>query len=59
MVMPLRAGGLRSGRSLPWDGHGIVVLPKNTGGIRSKLKRLVNRGILAETEPGLFVQPRP
>jgi len=25
----------------------------------SKLKRLVSRGILVETEPGLFAQPRP
>ena len=25
----------------------------------SKLKRLASRGILVETEPGLFTQPRP
>lgn len=33
--------------------------PKHIEGMRSKLKRLVGRGILAETEPGLFLQPRP
>ncbi|GAA3115716.1 hypothetical protein GCM10020001_039000 [Nonomuraea salmonea] len=27
--------------------------------VRAKLKRLVSRGILVETEPGLFTQPRP
>ncbi|WP_327588155.1 hypothetical protein OHA25_14910 [Nonomuraea sp. NBC_00507] len=27
--------------------------------IRSKLKRLISKGILVETEPGLFAQPRP
>jgi hypothetical protein len=32
---------------------------KNTENIRSKLKRLVSRGILLQTEPGLFTQPRP
>ncbi|MEU2737749.1 hypothetical protein ABZ656_20805 [Streptomyces sp. NPDC007095] len=34
------------------------ILPKHTEGIRSKLKRLVVRGVLAEPEPGLFTQPR-
>jgi ABC-type lipoprotein release transport system permease subunit len=33
---------------------GIGVAPKNTEGIRAKLKRLVNRQILTESEPGLF-----
>jgi hypothetical protein len=28
--------------------------PKNIGGMRSRLKRLVARGLIAETEPGLF-----
>jgi hypothetical protein len=37
----------------------LPVAAKNTGNIRSKLKRLVSRGILTETEPGLFTQPRP
>jgi len=27
--------------------------------LRAKLKRLTGRGILVETEPGLFTQPRP
>ena len=35
------------------------IVAKNTEGIRSKLKRLVSRGILTETGPGLFAQPRP
>jgi hypothetical protein len=33
---------------------GIAIEPKNTEGIRAKLKRLVNRQILTETQPGLF-----
>jgi hypothetical protein len=33
---------------------GIGVTPKETEGIRAKLKRLVNRHILTETQPGLF-----
>ncbi len=33
---------------------GAGVTPKHTEGIRAKLKRLVTRHILAETEPGLF-----
>jgi hypothetical protein len=34
----------------------LPILPKNTEGIRCKLKRLVNRGILMEPEPGLFAR---
>jgi hypothetical protein len=49
---PLRARDLCLALDLP-------IVPKNTEGIRSKLKRLVSRGILAEIEPGLFAQPRP
>jgi hypothetical protein len=49
---PLRARDLCLALDLP-------ILPKNTEGIRSKLKRLVSRGILTETEPGLFTLPRP
>lgn len=49
---PLRARDLCVALDLP-------ILPKNTESIRSKLKRLVSRGILIETEPGLFAQPRP
>jgi hypothetical protein len=37
----------------------LPIVPKNTEGIRSKLKRPVSRGILTESEPGLFTQPRP
>jgi len=33
---------------------GIGTEPKQTEGIRAKLKRLVNRQILTETQPGLF-----
>lgn len=33
---------------------GAGVTAKDTEGMRAKLKRLVNRQILAETEPGLF-----
>lgn len=49
---PLRARDLCQALDLP-------IVSKNTENIRSKLKRLVSRGILAETEPGLFTQPRP
>jgi hypothetical protein len=33
---------------------GIGTEPKDTEGVRAKLKRLVNRGLLTETTPGLF-----
>jgi hypothetical protein len=33
---------------------GVGTEPKDTEGIRAKLKRLVNRQILTETQPGLF-----
>ncbi|GAA1948227.1 hypothetical protein GCM10009837_87320 [Streptomyces durmitorensis] len=48
---PLRARDLCGALDLP-------TIPKNTEGIRSKLKRLVTRGVLTEPEPGLFAQPR-
>ena len=32
---------------------------RHVEGARAKLKRLVNRGILTEPEPGLFTLPRP
>ncbi|MGI5135635.1 MULTISPECIES: hypothetical protein [unclassified Streptomyces] len=48
---PMRARDLCQALDLP-------IIPKNTEGIRSKLKRLVTRGILTEPEPGLFTQPR-
>jgi hypothetical protein len=37
---------------------GIGTEPKDTEGIRAKLKRLVNRQILTEAEPGLFALTR-
>ncbi len=49
---PLRAREVCEAMDLP-------IQPKYTEGIRDKLKRLADRGILAETEPGLFTQPRP
>jgi hypothetical protein len=49
---PLRARDLCTALDLP-------ITARNTENIRSKLKRLVSRGILAETEPGLFAQPHP
>ena len=49
---PLRARDLCQALDLP-------IAAKNTENIRSKLKRLVSHGILTETEPGLFTQPRP
>jgi hypothetical protein len=49
---PLRARDLCVALDLP-------IVTKNTENIRSKLKRLASRGILAETEPGLFAQPHP
>lgn len=47
---PMRARDLCQALDLP-------ILPKNTEGIRCKLKRLVSRGILREPEPGLFDRP--
>ncbi|MET7720649.1 hypothetical protein [Streptomyces mirabilis] len=47
---PMRARDLCQALDLP-------ILPKNTEGIRCKLKRLVSRGILIEPEPGLFTRP--
>jgi hypothetical protein len=49
---PLRARDLCVALDLP-------IVAKNTENIRSKLKRLASRGILVETEPGLFAQPDP
>ncbi|WP_239092087.1 hypothetical protein [Streptomyces sp. SID14478] len=48
---PMRARDLCEALDLP-------ILPKNTEGIRSKLKCLVTGSILAEPEPGLFTQTR-
>jgi hypothetical protein len=38
---------------------GIGTEPKDTEGIRAKLKRLVKRRYLTETEPGLFALAAP
>ncbi|MFK4099677.1 hypothetical protein ACI2L1_06290 [Streptomyces sp. NPDC019531] len=35
------------------------IAPNNINNTRLKLKRLTKRGILAETEQGLFTQPGP
>ncbi|MFI9780441.1 hypothetical protein ACIHCV_38165 [Streptomyces sp. NPDC051956] len=37
----------------------LEIAPSNVNNVRLKLKRLVERGILIETEQGLFTQPRP
>ncbi|MGW4101877.1 hypothetical protein [Streptomyces sp. NPDC004976] len=37
----------------------LEIAPNTINNTRLKLKRLVERGILAETEQGLFAQPRP
>ncbi|BBC36372.1 uncharacterized protein SGFS_076660 [Streptomyces graminofaciens] len=37
----------------------VAVAPNNINNVRLKLKRLAGRGILTETEPGLFPQPWP
>ncbi|MEV4478079.1 hypothetical protein ACFFR3_50210 [Nonomuraea salmonea] len=49
---PMRARDLCLALDLP-------LARKNVENTRAKLKRLVNLGILTETEPGLFTQPRP
>ncbi|MCX4580705.1 hypothetical protein OHB41_47840 [Streptomyces sp. NBC_01571] len=37
----------------------LDLVPNNINNVRIKLKRLTGRGILDETEPGLFARPRP
>ncbi|MBV6703415.1 hypothetical protein [Kitasatospora aureofaciens] len=37
----------------------MEIAPNNVNNVRLKLKRLVERGILAEAEQGLFTRPRP
>ncbi|MFD4949811.1 hypothetical protein ACFWNT_46935 [Streptomyces sp. NPDC058409] len=49
---PLRARQVCEAMDLP-------VASNNINNVRLKLKRLTDRGILAETEPGLFTQLRP
>ena len=48
----LRARDLAMAMDLPLTQNDIQ-------NVRAKLKRLTGRGILVETEPGLFTQPRP
>lgn len=48
----LRARDLALAMDLPLSQNNIQ-------NVRAKLKRLAGRGILVETEPGLFTQPRP
>jgi hypothetical protein len=48
----LRARDLALAMDLPLSQNNIQ-------NVRAKLKRLASRGILIETEPGLFTQPRP
>ncbi|WP_432104153.1 hypothetical protein [Streptomyces sp. bgisy091] len=49
---PMRARDLCQALDLP-------LKPKNIESTRHKLKRLVGLGVLAETEPGLFIRRRP
>jgi hypothetical protein len=35
----------------------LPLTPNGIQNVRAKLKRLTSRGILIETEPGLFTQP--
>ncbi|MET7622632.1 hypothetical protein [Streptomyces sp. NPDC005408] len=39
--------------------HEWKTAPNNINNTRLRLKRLTERGILVETEQGLFTQPRP
>ncbi|MFD1276543.1 hypothetical protein ACFQ51_46855 [Streptomyces kaempferi] len=49
-----RCGPGRSARRWTWRSQ-----PSNVNNVRTKLQRLVERGILIEPEQGLFTQPRP
>lgn len=49
---PLRARAER-------EAMGMEIAPDSVNNVRLKLKRLVERGILAETEQGVFSRPRP
>lgn len=50
--VPLRARGV-------CEAMDVKIAPNNINNVRLKLKRLTERGILAETEQGLFTLPRP
>lgn len=52
------AGGSLRARDLALA-MGLPLSQNNIQNVRAKLKRLASRGILIETEPGLFTQPRP
>lgn len=41
------------------EAMGVKIVPNSINNVRLKLKRLAERGILAETEHGLFTLPRP
>ncbi|MFJ2162751.1 hypothetical protein [Streptomyces sp. NPDC087856] len=41
------------------EAMGLEIVPNTINNVRLKLKRLAERGILAETEHGLFTLPRP
>ncbi|WP_328674962.1 hypothetical protein [Streptomyces sp. NBC_00343] len=49
---PLRARAVR-------EAMDVEIAPSNINNVRLKLKRLADRGILAEIEQGLFTLPRP
>ncbi len=55
-------GGLgvgEAGGGSPDQAMGMEIAPNNVNDVRLKLKRLVERGILAETEQRVFSPPRP
>jgi hypothetical protein len=56
-VFGTASGGMRAKDVCRALGSGVTA--KDTEGMRAKLKRLVNRHILAEIEPGLFTLATP
>ncbi|MEU9287663.1 hypothetical protein AB0D57_23865 [Streptomyces sp. NPDC048275] len=59
VLTPFEQGGegLRAKDICRALGNGLE--PRHIENMRAKLKRLVNRGILTEPEPGIFILPRP
>ncbi|WP_393073134.1 hypothetical protein [Streptomyces sp. LN704] len=57
MRQPMRARDPGQALDLDLD-LDLDIIPKNTESTRHKLKRLVDRGILSEAEPGLFSPSR-